>query len=86
MKTLTAEEKLRQLGILEDWIKDYKFEYPRNSGSYYGSAIRFLHKSIRDGIVFYSGGWGWRLHTEYAQEIERKRHEYQSEINKAINP
>ncbi len=80
MKKITPEQKLEQLARLEKWIEKYLQEHPRNSGEYGFIPERLIDKPQRDGIVFYSGGWGWRLRKNWKEVLEQKKSDLQSQI------
>ena len=47
----------------------------RNSGVY-NHQFTAIPKAIRDDIVFYSSGWGWRLRKDYQRTLENRRYSY----------
>jgi len=77
MKKPSSKEMLFQLRNLEIWCTEYTKRNPRNYGEYAG--LTDFYKPLRDGIVFYSSGWGWRLRKNWQQTIATKRAELQIE-------
>jgi len=63
------------LNALEQAISQYLEQNPTNGGAY-GDRWLFdpvaMPKHLRDGIIFYSTGWGWRLRNGW-QDVLRKR-------------
>jgi hypothetical protein len=84
MKKPSNEELLHQLNVLQNWCGSYLDECPRNQGSYRGGVLRGIYKPLRDGIVFYSSGWGWRLRKDWRQVIAHKREELQAEHERLV--
>jgi hypothetical protein len=76
MKTPSNKELLFQLRNLELWCEGYLARHPRNHGEY--ARLTDFYKPLRDGIVFYSSGWGWRLRKDWREAITRKRAELQA--------
>lgn len=35
--------------------------------------IKNIDKDIRDGVVFYSSGWGWRLRLNWRETLQAKK-------------
>lgn len=54
------------------WIDKYREYYQRNEGSYRSAAFIPVH--LRQGILFYRAGYGWRL-TKNWQSVLRSRME-----------
>lgn len=77
MKKPSAKELLFQLRNLEIWCEEYTVRHPRNYGEYVGLAD--FYKPLRDGIVFYSSGWGWRLRKNWHETIAQKRAELEAD-------
>ena len=71
------QEQLAQLDALKEWCNNYLKNHPTNSGSYSGGLMHIICKPLRDGIVFYSRGWGWRLRIDWQETLEHKREELQ---------
>lgn len=68
------------LKILIEWIVEYNDRHPENHGEYkryskYGCNLpTTIPIKIRQGIVFYSRGWGWRLRENYKTVLyDRKK-------------
>ena len=84
MKKPSDENLLHQLNRLEKWCIAYREENPRNHGTYRGGVCRDTYKPLRDGIVFYSSGWGWRLRKNWQQAIADKRVELQAKHDRLV--
>lgn len=84
MKKPGNEILLQQLNRLEQWCISYREENPRNNGTYRGGVCRDTYKPLRDGIVFYSSGWGWRLRKNWQQAIAEKRVELQASHDRLV--
>jgi hypothetical protein len=77
----SVQALLIQLDGLEAWCKQYLNNYPRNSGEY-DTAVTDFYKPLRDGIVFYSNGWGWRLRKNWREAIANKRTGLQDDLKR----
>ena len=84
MKKPGNEILLQQLNRLEQWCNSYHEENPRNNGTYRGGVCRDTYKPLRDGIVFYSSGWGWRLRKNWQQAIAEKRADLQEKHDRLV--
>jgi hypothetical protein len=84
MKKPSNEILLQQLNRLEKWCIAYLEQNPRNHGTYSGGVCRDTYKPLRDGIVFYSSGWGWRLRKNWQQAIAEKRVELQAAHDRLV--
>jgi hypothetical protein len=83
---LTAEQKLKQLEILEKWCLEFDAKQPENYGSY-DNIGHIVDKTIRDGIIFWNTGRGWRLRKNpktWKEVINQKRAEYTAEHNRFL--
>ena len=89
MKRLTPQEKQDQLNILKRWIEKYTAEHPRNEGEYsWGmreNNLNAIQKPLRDGIVFYSNGWGWRLRKNWREALAAAEQAVQAELLSSQN-
>lgn len=68
---------IEQLNELKRACEEYLAAYPTNRGAYpaYSSNLahfRNIRKDLRDGVVFYSGGWGWRLRREWRKVLDER--------------
>ncbi len=84
-RPITAE-LLKQLECLEQWCIEYRQHHPKNYGTYNAGSVRGLYKPLRDGVIFYSRGWGWRLRKRWQEAIEAKRQELQADQKKISPP
>ena len=74
---ITVKRKLspaESLAELEKQIEWYQKTHPTNGGSY-SYSITQVPKPIRDGIFFWSAGWGWRLRKNWQEVLEQRRKE-----------
>lgn len=63
---------LEQIDMIEERIVEYLKKHPTNSGDYSPSYTNF-DKDLRNGIVFYRQGWGWRLRKGWRETLDTKR-------------
>lgn len=82
MKKPSIQNLLHQWKLLAKWCAAYIEEDPRNWGTYRGGQLREIYKPLRDGVVFYSSGHGWRLRSDWEQVLAEKQKELQAEYNK----
>ena len=72
-KYLGEPSDVKELGRLRLMIMGYLSEHPNNGGCY---KMEFdfggIKKEFRDGIVFYSSGWGWRLRGDWEKVFQER--------------
>jgi len=73
------KSNLEQLALMKERIDEYLKKHPTNGGDYKPSFTNF-DKTLRDGIVFYSRGWGWRLRKNW-QETWQKKYEQEKTLD-----
>jgi len=64
-----------QLQLLIEWVMHYREQHPRNHGTYTDTGQKYIDTDIRNGIIFYSNGWGWRLRKNWFEELEKRKAE-----------
>jgi len=56
---------------LDDWINQYLEKHPRNDGQYSRQGYpTSIPKRLRDGVIFWSTGWGWRLRKDWKKTLD----------------
>ena len=65
---------LEQLDLIEQHCSEIEEKYPKRRAAYSPSFTNF-DKELREGIVFYRSGWGWRLNRNWRETLEGKRRE-----------
>jgi len=69
---------LNDLEHLCEWLEQQprKAGYVRVRGIWYvesGYVTLPAYKAVRDGVIFYSSGWGWRLRKDWRATLAAKR-------------
>lgn len=73
--------KYAQIKRLKKWVEKYLKEHGSNSGEY-SHIGGLVDKPLRDGIIFYSTGWGWRMRKNGLEVLEQRMKEIQEEYDK----
>lgn len=72
--------EIEQLKLMRQRIEEYLKKHPTNGGDYKPSFTNFK-KELRQGIVFYSRGWGWRLRKNWDKVWLKKINDLSSQDN-----
>jgi hypothetical protein len=67
--------EIEQLMLMRQRIDEYLEKHPTNGGDYTPSFTNFK-KELRQGIVFYRPGWGWRLRKDWEKVFSQKIEEF----------
>lgn len=62
---------IEQLTLMRQLIDKYLEAHPTNGGDYKPSFTNF-DRDLRNGIVFYSRGWGWRVRKNWEETWQSK--------------
>lgn len=68
---------IEQLELIKKRCEEIEQKYPHRRASYKPSFTNF-DKDLRNGIVFYSSGWGWRLRSNWRETWQKKYDELTS--------
>lgn len=69
------QARVKEIAVLEALVTYYLNQCPTNSGLYVKGDFdpNKITKSMRDGVFFYSTGWGWRLRKNWQIELEKRK-------------
>lgn len=63
---------LEQLDLIEQRCNEIEEKYPNRRAAYQPSFTNF-DSELRQGIVMYRPGWGWRLRKDWRLMLNKKR-------------
>jgi len=64
--------ELEQIDLIEQRCNEIEEKYPHRRAAYQPSFANF-DSELRQGIVMYRPGWGWRLRIGWRETLEEKR-------------